>query len=349
MCRLLLNTYISQKVRVKWENELSCYFNVRNGVKQGGVISPVLFCVYIDGLLEELKKTDVGCYMGSVFAGAFAYADDLTLLAPTVHALKIIASVCEQYARDFHVLFNSNKKSKLIVFKAGTRAPPDPGIKINGNTVKMVNSVTHLGHVIYDNIYNFEASKCIRDFNRLSNLFFADFKDSSSEMRNYLFFRYCTNFYGSQILPLFDNCIQDLYRAWRVCVRRVWRLPWTTHSIMLPHIAKVMTPQLWFAKRCVKFIMMANNANNTVVNTIVNMAKVGSHSIMGGNIRFLTYKYDMDIRNIIREWKNLCEHQNETIRLSEQVRELCNNRDRGYEYPLSREESIDIIKFLCTD
>ncbi len=53
-------------------------------MKQGGVISPILFCVYMDDLLTELANSGYGCYMGGVFAGAFGYADDLKLLTPSV-------------------------------------------------------------------------------------------------------------------------------------------------------------------------------------------------------------------------------------------------------------------------
>ena len=40
-----------------------------NGVKQGGVLSPVLFGVYIDGLLATLKDAGIGCHIGSQFVG----------------------------------------------------------------------------------------------------------------------------------------------------------------------------------------------------------------------------------------------------------------------------------------
>ena len=70
ICRLLLNMYTNQTLRVKWANEFSDEFSVSNGVKQGGVISPILFCVYMDGLLTELLSSNVGCYMGRVYAGA---------------------------------------------------------------------------------------------------------------------------------------------------------------------------------------------------------------------------------------------------------------------------------------
>jgi len=50
--------------------------------------SPVLFCVYIDGLLTALASANVGCYIGRNYVGALAYADDLVLTAPSASALR---------------------------------------------------------------------------------------------------------------------------------------------------------------------------------------------------------------------------------------------------------------------
>jgi len=61
--RLLLNVYTSNFVRVAWCEVLSDYFVAINGVKQGGVLSPVLFCIYLDNLLERLSRSGVGCFM----------------------------------------------------------------------------------------------------------------------------------------------------------------------------------------------------------------------------------------------------------------------------------------------
>ena len=65
-----------------------------NGVRQGSVISPHLFAVYLDGLLLELCNSGVGCYWGCSFAGGFSYADDVVLLAPSASALRIMLNIC---------------------------------------------------------------------------------------------------------------------------------------------------------------------------------------------------------------------------------------------------------------
>ena len=56
-------------------------FSLNNGVKQGGVLSPILFSIYIDSLLQKLKDSGLGCHVGRTFAGAFDYADDLALIS----------------------------------------------------------------------------------------------------------------------------------------------------------------------------------------------------------------------------------------------------------------------------
>ena len=63
---------------------IKCMFNVRNGVKQGGVLSPLLFAIYTDSLLKRLEDSGVGCHMGGHFTGTLAYADDITLLSPSM-------------------------------------------------------------------------------------------------------------------------------------------------------------------------------------------------------------------------------------------------------------------------
>ena len=64
---------------MRWGDSFSESFNVSNGVRQGSVLSPLLFAVYLDELLVELSVSGVGCYWGSLFAGVFAYADDIVL------------------------------------------------------------------------------------------------------------------------------------------------------------------------------------------------------------------------------------------------------------------------------
>ena len=58
--RLLLNIYINHTTRITWNGIFSDRFSIKNGVKQGGILSPVLFCIYFDGLLCKLSKAGIG-------------------------------------------------------------------------------------------------------------------------------------------------------------------------------------------------------------------------------------------------------------------------------------------------
>ena len=78
---------VNTVARVSWDNHLSQYFNLEKGVKQGGVLSPLLFTCYIDNVLIKLEESGYGCHIRHIFMGALSYADDITLLSPSLRGL----------------------------------------------------------------------------------------------------------------------------------------------------------------------------------------------------------------------------------------------------------------------
>ena len=96
--RVVLDLYTSQSVAASWNGCTSNPFSVINGVRQGGVLSPILFNVYMGESIDKLKMNDVGCHIGRQFTGAFCYADDLTLLSPTIRGLQKMLNVCDDFA-----------------------------------------------------------------------------------------------------------------------------------------------------------------------------------------------------------------------------------------------------------
>ena len=300
----------------------------------------------------KLENSGVGCYMGRAFSGAFAYADDITLLCPSISALNEMINICTNFAIEYDIRFNASK-TQLIIFKGRSRSGNilNPEIDINGDKLEVVNSVVHLGHVLHDNIYKCDVNKCIGDFNRQSNIFLAKFKYASSHLRNFLFHKYCSSFYDTQTLPVYEPSFNDIYKAWRMAVRRLWRVPWRTHCNLLPHLAGVMAPELWFAKRSINFAKLAINSKNHYVKTVSNMAKYGSYSILGGNIRWLQYKYNLDVKQICKQWNDTCndEFHAPLICQAIQIKELCHMRDRFCNEYLTREEISEILEYICTN
>ncbi len=114
--RFLIKMYTSQSIRVKWGTSISAMCSVSNGVKQGGVLSPILFTIYFDEMLHVLKLSQLGCHIGHTFCGAIGYADDVILLAPSFCGLNKMLDICKKFADSYDVLFNSSK-SKLLTFQ----------------------------------------------------------------------------------------------------------------------------------------------------------------------------------------------------------------------------------------
>ncbi len=89
-------------------------------------------------------------------------------------------------------------------------------------------------------------------------------------------------------------------------------------------------------------------SDNNTVKTISMMGVNGLYSVLGANCRVLSTKYGMNLNNIMNVWNEKCANEEEIIRKCEQVRELCEVRDRCVTSILNREESYTIIEFLCT-
>ena len=122
--RGLLSMYSMQKCHVRWtpSKVISRMFSVSNGTEQGSCLSPCLFAIYMDELLQILRRSGIGCHVLDLFAGAFFYADDLIILAPTRQALQEMLTICEDYATQHNMIFSVNEdpkksKSKCIFFQ----------------------------------------------------------------------------------------------------------------------------------------------------------------------------------------------------------------------------------------
>ena len=113
--RLILVMYTNQSANVLWNGRMSEDFSIGNGVKQGGVLSPRLFCVYIDGLFKFLRRKKTGCWLYNEFVGILGYADDLLLLALSRDALQEMITNCGTFAKKLNLTFSTHddpRKSK---------------------------------------------------------------------------------------------------------------------------------------------------------------------------------------------------------------------------------------------
>ena len=87
----------------------SLFFNISNGVRQGGILSPKLFSVYIDDLSNILISSGVCCFLNNVCFNQVFYADDLCLMAPCAIALQKLLNICHRYSITADLNFNALK------------------------------------------------------------------------------------------------------------------------------------------------------------------------------------------------------------------------------------------------
>ena len=152
--RIMLYIYTNQSCVVKWNGTISNQFPVNNGVRQGAVSSAILFSIYIDDLIQLLKKSRLGCHIDGVYFGAFIYADDILLLSASRTGLQSVVDIYVNFTKKKNLKFGTNlnpakSKTKCIAFskKSSKRKNLLP-VKLEGLPLPWVQKVSHLGCVL---------------------------------------------------------------------------------------------------------------------------------------------------------------------------------------------------------
>ncbi len=116
-----------------------------NGVKQGSVISPLFFTLYVDELIQTFGKSRYGCKLGAKYYGILVYADDIFLLSPSFYGLPKMLNMCNMFAEDKGLHFNA-RKTKCIAFhkKHEQLVTEQCTMVLNGDNIKWFSDIVHL-------------------------------------------------------------------------------------------------------------------------------------------------------------------------------------------------------------
>jgi hypothetical protein len=178
---ILETWFCISKTCIKWDGHVSKFFKLITGVRQGGVLSPILFAVFIDDIVYRTAESNIGCFLSSMFINVILYADDIVLIAPTVTGLQRLVNVCEL---EFVKLDMRINLSKSMCLRFGPRFNIECAelSSIHGGTFKWVDKCRYLGvYFVSGRTFqcSFDQAKC--KFYRAFNAIYSKVGCSGSE------------------------------------------------------------------------------------------------------------------------------------------------------------------------
>ncbi len=137
--------YCTQQFFVRWGNVFSFPFSASNGVRQGGILSPLFFNLYMDDISNTLNSCQQGCTVNGVSINHLIYADDMVLLAPSAHALQLLLNHCDTYATSHDIIYNTKKSVCMCIKPKQLKSTNDHVFELSGKNLKHVASHKYLG------------------------------------------------------------------------------------------------------------------------------------------------------------------------------------------------------------
>ena len=110
---------------MRWGGILSFWRRITAGVRQAGILSRVLFAIYMDTLTQILRSPGLGCKLVDKYCGCLVCADDILLSSQTANAMRVMLEICDEFAIDSDLQLNC---SKSVAVRIGTvysvQSPP---------------------------------------------------------------------------------------------------------------------------------------------------------------------------------------------------------------------------------
>ena len=222
LVRILIYWYSSQKMSIRWGSMISESFNVSNGVRQGGILSPYLFNLYMDDLSSRLKSHYAGCKIANMIINHLFYADDLVLMCPSHRGLQELLETCMKYASEHDIKFNSKKSVILVRRSTLLKNVTIPSFVLGEEKLTEVNDVKYLGHFISsDGKDDKDMTRAYRQLYAQGNSLIRKFHMCTENVKVKLFTTYCSQLYCAHLWKF--NVLDNFYKKVTVAYNNVFR------------------------------------------------------------------------------------------------------------------------------
>ena len=300
--RCLAFIYQQQVSWVRWGDANSSSFGILNGTRQGSVLSPCIFSIYMDELLQELRHLGLGCHIGGIFMGATIYADDVLLLAPCRTALQLMLKVCENFAIKNNLKYSSDpnpakSKSKCMYMCGKSKVRYPAQLVLNGQTLPWVTTAQHLDHSLS------QLSDMEQDA-RVKRVLFIDKATDIQQMFSFAepfqvlqaINTYCGHFYGAMLWDLYGDEAMKVFRSWNTAVKDVWGVPRSTHTYLVEHMLGLGLPSVKHKLVCqyVGFFRKLQSSASWEVRVLSQIVARDAQSVTDRNLLHIKKEYCLD-------------------------------------------------------
>ena len=297
--RLLLTIYLLQTANVRWNGLCSDFFPLTNGVKQGAILSAILYCYYMNGLFALLRERRAGCWVSGEYYGMVGYSDDNWLLAPSREALQEMLATCEMYAEEHNLIFSTDPnpvkcKTKCIAFLKKSReiAP----LRLCGDPLPWVESGKHLGLFFKNKIDGMKHDIMVKraKFIDRNNDIIQEFNFAHPKTKFKMNQIYNSHFSGSQVWDLFCHEATMLENTWNRSIRIMFDLPLQAHRYFICAISESSHVKSMLISRFISFTQKVESSTKKSVTHLFNVVRSDAQSITGSNLRNIRLLLDKD-------------------------------------------------------
>ena len=230
--RIISNLYEQQKGRVKIEGVHSGEFGIQRGVRQGCVLSPLLFNIYSEHLFRDaLHDAEDGISINGISINNFRYADDTVLLADSPEALQRLIDRIEVASRQYSMRLNIGKTKIMIISK---NQNINHQFLLNNEVLTRVQNFTYLGCNLNEE-WDHSREICIRIekargmFYKMKTVLCNMHLNIHIRLRVLKCYIFSTLLYGVEAWTLTEVASRKVTAFEMWCYRRMLRISWTHH------------------------------------------------------------------------------------------------------------------------